>query len=399
AAPDERLLVVHQEADRHHLHAVRFDRDDPVVEHAGRRARAQHERAVRAVDVGVDDAHGASGQAQRHRQVHGDRGLADAALAGRDGDGLLHLGDEIFGSGLRLPVAVRVRRLSRPRRLPGAHLHLHLRHAGHAPDGSGGHAVHGRLRRRRLGGERQGEGDLRVGDRQVANEPERDDILLRVRILHRSQRIQHSVLGDHRGEYTGASNAFNVIARITSIYARNLAFSSLTCYKKRVISADEFRHTLSHFASGVTVITVCDKDGRPTGLTASAFTSVSLDPPLILVCVDHKSQSYPALVAGKQFAVNVLCHDQEGVSRRFATTKIENKFEGVAFTLSALGLPLLALPLLTTALAHLESATITANIGAAPSIFMGRVERARTGAGPPLVYYRGRYDRLSGATT
>ena len=116
---------------------------------------------------------------------------------------------------------------------------------------------------------------------------------------------------------------------------------SSTCYKKRVISPDEFRRVLSHFASGVTVITACDRDGRPTGLTASAFTSVSLEPPLILVCVDHKAQSYPALIASKTFAVNILCLEQEAVSRRFATTKIENKFDGVPFTLSALGLPLL----------------------------------------------------------
>jgi len=184
-----------------------------------------------------------------------------------------------------------------------------------------------------------------------------------------------------------------VIARNPPIYARNLAFSPLTCYKKRVISPDEFRHTLGHFASGVTVITVCDRDGRPTGLTASAFTSVSLDPPLILVCVDHKSQSYPALVAGKTFAVNILSHDQEAVSRRFATTKVENKFEGVPFTLSQMGLPLLE-----NALAQLECATVNVYLEGDHSIFVGRVERARAGAGLPLVFYRGRYDRLSGPT-
>jgi flavin reductase (DIM6/NTAB) family NADH-FMN oxidoreductase RutF len=160
-----------------------------------------------------------------------------------------------------------------------------------------------------------------------------------------------------------------------------------------VISPDEFRHTLSHFASGVTVITVCDGQGRPTGLTASAFTSVSLDPPLILVCVDHKSQSYPALVAGKQFAVNILAHDQEAVSRRFATTKIENKFEGVPFALSALGLPLLE-----NALAHLECATVNVHLEGDHSIFIGRIERAVVKTGHPLVYYRGRYDRLVGPT-
>ena len=160
-----------------------------------------------------------------------------------------------------------------------------------------------------------------------------------------------------------------------------------------MISADEFRHTLSHFASGVTIITVCDGQGRPTGLTASAFTSVSLDPPLILVCVDHKSQSYPALVAGKMFAVNILAHDQEAVSRRFATTKIENKFEGVPFALSEMGLPLLE-----NALAHLECATVNVHLEGDHSIFVGRIERARVGDGHPLVYYRGRYDRLSGPT-
>ncbi len=158
-----------------------------------------------------------------------------------------------------------------------------------------------------------------------------------------------------------------------------------------MISPEEFRNTLSHFASGVTVITVCDGQGRPTGLTASAFTSVSLDPPLILVCVDHKSQSYPALVAGKQFADNILAHDQEALSRRFATTKIENKFEGVPFALSDLGLPLLE-----NALAHLECATVNVHLEGDHSIFVGRIERARVKTGHPLVYYRGRYDRLVG---
>ncbi len=163
-----------------------------------------------------------------------------------------------------------------------------------------------------------------------------------------------------------------------------------------MISPDEFRHTLSHFASGVTIITVCDRDGKPTGLTANAFTSVSLDPPLILVCVDHKSQSYPALVAGKMFAVNILAHDQEHLSRRFATTKIENKFEGVAFTLSSMGLPLLE-----SALAHLECAIVNVHLEGDHSIFVARVEQARAGAGSghPLLYYRGRYDRLHGPTT
>lgn len=158
-----------------------------------------------------------------------------------------------------------------------------------------------------------------------------------------------------------------------------------------MISADEFRRTLGHFASGVTVITTCDRDGRPTGLTASAFTSVSLEPPLILVCVDNKAQSYPALLGGKMFAVNILRLEQEAVSRRFATTKIENKFEGVPFTLSQFGLPLL-----DNALAQLECATVSVHLEGDHTILVGRVEGTSTGGGAPLVYFRGRYDRLSG---
>ena len=69
----------------------------------------------------------------------------------------------------------------------------------------------------------------------------------------------------------------------------------------------------------MTIITTMDGEGRPTGLTASAFTSVSLNPPLILVCVAHDAQSYRALADGTRFAVNILAHDQEAISNRFAT--------------------------------------------------------------------------------
>src|SRR2546430_7412243 len=107
-----------------------------------------------------------------------------------------------------------------------------------------------------------------------------------------------------------------------------------------VIAPDAFRRALGHFATGVTVVTTCDSDGRPTGLTASAFSSVSLDPPLVLVCVDHKAQSYPALLERGRFAVNVLRRDQEMVSRRFASTRLD-KFDGGPFRMSALSLPLI----------------------------------------------------------
>jgi flavin reductase (DIM6/NTAB) family NADH-FMN oxidoreductase RutF len=159
-----------------------------------------------------------------------------------------------------------------------------------------------------------------------------------------------------------------------------------------VISSDEFRHVLGHFATGVTVVTTLDDADRPTGLTASSFTSVSLEPPLILVCVDHKAVSYPALRDAGRFAVNILHTDQEQLSRRFATTRIENKFEGVEYSVTAL-----RLPIIKDVHAYLECTTVSTHLAGDHTIFVGRVENAEAGDGHPLLYYRGRYDRLSGA--
>jgi len=159
-----------------------------------------------------------------------------------------------------------------------------------------------------------------------------------------------------------------------------------------VIGPDDFRRVLSHFATGVTIVTTSDPDGRPTGLTVSAFTSLSLDPPLILVCVDHKSQSYPILREGKAFAVNVLCVDHEGLSRRFASTRLD-KFEGVTYRAGHLGLPLLE-----GALGHLECVTVSRHVEGDHTIFVGRVEHVGVGDGEPLLYFRGKYKRLEGGS-
>lgn len=169
----------------------------------------------------------------------------------------------------------------------------------------------------------------------------------------------------------------------------NLAFPRGSCYIETVIGADDFRKVLSHFGSGVTIVTTSDADKRPTGLTCSSFASVSLDPPLVLVCVDHKAQSFPALRERGRFAVNILSSGQEAVSRRFATSKIVDKFEGVAHTVSDLGLPLL-----TDALAHLECTTVNMHVEGDHTIFVGRVERMGVPGGEPLLYFKGRYERL-----
>jgi flavin reductase (DIM6/NTAB) family NADH-FMN oxidoreductase RutF len=157
-----------------------------------------------------------------------------------------------------------------------------------------------------------------------------------------------------------------------------------------VLGPDDFRRVLGQFATGVTIVTTCDGDGRPTGLTASAFTSVSLDPPLVLVCVDHKSQSFPALCESDRFAINVLRPEQEMLSRKFATTRLD-KFDGIDFRLSEL-----RVPLIEGSLARLECLKVNAHVEGDHTIFVGRVERAEVGDGEPLLYFRGKYSRLSG---
>jgi flavin reductase (DIM6/NTAB) family NADH-FMN oxidoreductase RutF len=159
-----------------------------------------------------------------------------------------------------------------------------------------------------------------------------------------------------------------------------------------VIAPDEFRRLLAHFATGVTIVTTADAERRPVGLTVSAFTSLSLEPPLVLVCVDHKSESYPALREAGRFAVNILCDAQEEVSRRFASKRLD-KFDGVPFHRGVLDVPLL-----DGALAHLECVTHRMHDEGDHTIFIGRVEEGRVAAGEPLLYCRGKYHRLHGGS-
>jgi flavin reductase (DIM6/NTAB) family NADH-FMN oxidoreductase RutF len=154
------------------------------------------------------------------------------------------------------------------------------------------------------------------------------------------------------------------------------------------LTPTEFRNALRCFAAGVTVVTTRDQEGRPSGLTASAFTSVSLDPPLVLVCVDHAATAHPAFRTHGWFAVNVLRHEQEALSRRFAESG-GDKFRGVPCHDGQSGLPLL-----DGALATLECRLVEAHEAGDHTIFVGRVETATIGEGRPLVYFHGRYHSL-----
>jgi flavin reductase (DIM6/NTAB) family NADH-FMN oxidoreductase RutF len=155
------------------------------------------------------------------------------------------------------------------------------------------------------------------------------------------------------------------------------------------VSKDEFRAVLSRFISGVTVVTTLGKDHRPAGITVSAFSSVSLDPPLILACIDKRASLHSHLTEGNYFAVNILAEGQQDVSRLFAS-KDENRFDGARYIRGTSGAPLL-----DGALAHIECRVVHAYPGGDHTIIVGEVESTSIAEHKPLAYYRGDYSRLA----
>jgi len=154
------------------------------------------------------------------------------------------------------------------------------------------------------------------------------------------------------------------------------------------IEKNELRRVMGHFATGIGVITTHNKAGQIHGLTVNAFTSVSLVPPLCLICVDKKAESYASFEESKIFTVNFLADDQEDVSRRFAVSG-GDKFTGVAYRLGANGAPIL-----DGTLGHLECRLTAVFDGGDHSIYLGEVEEAQTREGKPLLFYRGGYRTL-----
>lgn len=150
----------------------------------------------------------------------------------------------------------------------------------------------------------------------------------------------------------------------------------------------ELRRVMGHFATGVTVVTTKDKAGTPFGLTANAFTSLSLNPPLVLICIDKAVQCYSCFEESKFFAVNVLSEDQEEISRRFATKGIE-KFSGIKWHKSENGVVLL-----DGAIGYIECKIVHSYDGGDHTIYVGEVIHAIGSGDRPLIFFKGRYHRL-----
>ena len=149
------------------------------------------------------------------------------------------------------------------------------------------------------------------------------------------------------------------------------------------------RDALGCFATGVTVVTGAGSDGRPAGLTVNSFTSVSLDPPLLLVCVAKAAASAATLVEATHFAVNVLQTGQQPESIRFST-RDQDRFGNTAWTVGEAGAPILA-----DSLGVFECERFAVHDGGDHHILIGRVAKASFDAGlDPLLYFRGKYRRL-----
>lgn len=150
-----------------------------------------------------------------------------------------------------------------------------------------------------------------------------------------------------------------------------------------------FRQVLGTYPTGVTVVATRDGGGAPVGLTVNSFSSVSLDPPLVLVCIDRGSSSHDRLVGSATFAVSILASDQGSIAWRFASGPSDVRFLEVEWHEGPSGDPLVA-----GAAAWLACDLAAVHEGGDHSILVGRVRELGLGDSDALVFYRGAYGRV-----
>jgi flavin reductase (DIM6/NTAB) family NADH-FMN oxidoreductase RutF len=158
------------------------------------------------------------------------------------------------------------------------------------------------------------------------------------------------------------------------------------------LTASEFRKAMGRFATGVTIVTV-DLDGEVHGMTANAFASVSLDPMLVLVCVDHTTRTHAHLHAKKRFGINVLSEDQRVISEYYARPERDHEHAeeeaGARFERTRHGTPMLQ-----GSLAYLECRLHSAEEAGDHTIFIAEVEDVVVQEGEPLLFFRGKYRKV-----
>jgi flavin reductase ActVB len=155
------------------------------------------------------------------------------------------------------------------------------------------------------------------------------------------------------------------------------------------VTGEEFRRACGRFATGVTIASVLDSTGSPHGLTVSSFTSVSLSPPLILICLGLEVTVIDHFRAARFFGISVLSAEQQHLSERFAR-KGEDRFNGIPWERGETGVPLIP-----GALAAIECETRQRVTSGDHDIFVGEMTRARVTEGNPLIHFASRYQRLA----
>lgn len=150
----------------------------------------------------------------------------------------------------------------------------------------------------------------------------------------------------------------------------------------------EFRRICSQFATGVAVATVLDAEGAPHGLTVNSFTSVSCNPPLVLICLDYKATVLPLFRLTRHFGINILSEEQRDVSERFAE-RGRDRFNGTPWVAGTTGVPLLP-----GALASLECEITQVVEAGDHAVFIARLTGARVSEGRPLLYFQSGYRRI-----
>ncbi len=166
----------------------------------------------------------------------------------------------------------------------------------------------------------------------------------------------------------------------------------VTTLEHMSLTQAEFRGAMSCFATGVTIITV-DDNGQVHGMTANAFASVSLDPLLVLVCVDRRARTHAHLHARKRFGINVLSEDQQYISEVYARSPDAQLDPAALFDRTAHGTPVLH-----GALAYLECRLDTTQDAGDHTIFIAEVEDVVVREGNPLLYFHGRYFKIGAGT-
>jgi flavin reductase (DIM6/NTAB) family NADH-FMN oxidoreductase RutF len=158
------------------------------------------------------------------------------------------------------------------------------------------------------------------------------------------------------------------------------------------LNPSDFRKAMGGFATGVTIITL-DLDGEVHGMTANAFASVSIDPLLVLVCVDHSTRTHAHMHAKKRFGINVLCEDQRAISEYYArparTHEHAEAEAGARFERTSHGTPMLE-----GALAYLECRLHSSEEAGDHTIFIAEVEDVVVREGDPLLFFRGKYRKV-----